>query len=155
MSRAKAPASPLSRFIWSNAFQVVLVVELGKSNKAKAVVVDDGVSAVLPLLKSWLETFEISKMSSIAWLDVMVGAASSSVAILVAFDNADLFFKISGSCNNIQLAGYQPQSRMAVLLLSVLPKDFGQTRLTKGITSLLLMTVSELILVLKSISLPF
>ncbi len=78
MPRAKAPISPLSKCILSNAFWVVLVVELGKSNKAEAaaaVAVDDGVSAVLPVIKSWLQTFEISKMSSIVWLVVIVGAA--------------------------------------------------------------------------------
>jgi hypothetical protein len=47
---------------------------------------DDGVStpAVLPVLERWLETFEISEMaSSIAWLVVMVGASSSSVAAIL------------------------------------------------------------------------
>jgi hypothetical protein len=73
----------------------------------------------------------------------------------VPFDNAALVFKMSGSCNNIQLAAYQPRSQMAVLLDSVLPKDFGQIQLTKGITSLLLMTVYEEILLLKRMSLPF
>ncbi len=99
-------------------------MEPGKSDKAEAaaVEVNDGVSApavLLPVLEErWLETFEISEMSSsIVWLVVMAGAASSSVAaILVPFDNADFVFRISGSSNNIRLAGYQPRSRMAVLV---------------------------------------
>jgi hypothetical protein len=93
---------------------------------------DDGVSApavLLPVLEQrWLETFEISEMSSsIVWLVVMAGAASSSVAaIFVPFDDADFVFRISGSSNNIRLAGYQPRSRMAVLFVSILRRTLAK-----------------------------
>jgi hypothetical protein len=161
MASVNSPASPLSKFILSTALRVVVLGWLlGRSNAEAAMAVDEEAVVLVLLvlvLEAPLKTFEMSETSSVLWLVVTVTAASSSALslLLVAVEDAAFVFTMSTSCNNIQLAGYQPRSQMVVLLVSFLPKDFVQTQLTKGIASLLSMTFSVPILVLKRTSLPF
>jgi hypothetical protein len=105
---------------------VVLLVQLsGKFNAKAAVAVNE--EAVVVVLEAPQETFKMSEMSSVLWLVVTVTAPpSSALSFLVAAEDATFVIKMSMSCNNIQLVGYQPWSQMAVLLVSFLLKDFGQ-----------------------------